>query len=73
MANHRSKDISDVQNSAHCQLIVYSIENVFIAVMGVTGSGKTSFISLCTKQPAPIRHGLENCKIPFALCFWLTE
>ncbi|KAF7544072.1 hypothetical protein G7Z17_g10241 [Cylindrodendrum hubeiense] len=35
--------------------------DVFIAVMGVTGSGKSSFISLCSDQPVEIGHTLGAC------------
>ncbi|KAH8596541.1 hypothetical protein B0O99DRAFT_619267 [Bisporella sp. PMI_857] len=35
--------------------------DVFIAVMGVTGSGKSSFISLCSSKPVKIGHTLEAC------------
>lgn len=37
--------------------------DVFIAVMGVTGSGKSSFISLCSgSDDVKIGHGLESCE-----------
>ncbi|KAF4462061.1 hypothetical protein FALBO_11137 [Fusarium albosuccineum] len=35
--------------------------DVFIAVMGVTGSGKSSFISACSGRPVKIGHELESC------------
>ncbi|KAJ5591975.1 P-loop containing nucleoside triphosphate hydrolase protein [Penicillium hispanicum] len=35
--------------------------DVFIAVMGVTGSGKSSFISLCSGKPVQIGHDLKAC------------
>jgi hypothetical protein len=77
MAHHQRKCISNVQDRAHGQVksvIVYSIKNVFIAVMGVTGSGKISFISLCTKQPtSKDEYGLVIRKIPFALHSRLSD
>lgn len=36
--------------------------DVIIAVMGVTGVGKTSFISLFTKEDLLIGHSLEACE-----------
>ncbi|KAH8736710.1 hypothetical protein BGZ61DRAFT_1503 [Ilyonectria robusta] len=35
--------------------------DVFIAVMGVTGSGKSSFISMCSDTPVEIGHTFEAC------------
>lgn len=35
--------------------------DIFIPVMGVTGAGKSTFISLCTKESVPIGHELESC------------
>ncbi|KAF3077352.1 Ankyrin-3 [Trichoderma lentiforme] len=37
------------------------IEHVYIAVMGVTGAGKSSLISLCTGKNVKIGHNLESC------------
>jgi hypothetical protein len=34
-------------------------------VMGVTGSGKSSFIKLCCESEVEIGHGLQPCKFPF--------
>ncbi|KAF4468821.1 hypothetical protein FALBO_4287 [Fusarium albosuccineum] len=35
--------------------------DVFIAVMGVTGSGKSSFISVCSGKSVQIGHSLDAC------------
>ncbi|KAH8879928.1 P-loop containing nucleoside triphosphate hydrolase protein, partial [Thozetella sp. PMI_491] len=35
--------------------------DIFIAVMGMTGSGKSSFISMCTDEKVEVGHGLEGC------------
>ncbi|KAI2624905.1 P-loop containing nucleoside triphosphate hydrolase protein [Hypoxylon sp. NC1633] len=35
--------------------------DVYIAVMGVTGSGKSTFISKCTDQDVKIGHDLQSC------------
>ena len=41
-----------------------SIENVYIAVMGTTGSGIPSFIALCTGQSiTAVEARIENGKI----------
>lgn len=37
------------------------IEHVYIAVMGVTGAGKSSLISLCTGKNVKIGHNLKSC------------
>ena len=40
--------------------------DVYVAVMGVTGSGKSTFISHCTEVPVEIGHAMESCKMhPF--------
>lgn len=35
---------------------------IFILVMGMTGAGKSSFISACTGQHVTIGHGLQSCE-----------
>jgi GTP-binding protein EngB required for normal cell division len=35
---------------------------VFVALMGVTGAGKSSFISQCCDEYIPIGHNLQACK-----------
>lgn len=40
------------------------IEDVYLAVMGVTGAGKSSFIKLCTNQNVVIGHNLKSCLSP---------
>jgi len=37
------------------------IDEVYIAVMGVTGAGKSSFISTCSGKPVKIGHNLKSC------------
>jgi len=36
--------------------------DVFIAIMGVTGAGKSTFISKCTEKEVRIGHNLQACK-----------
>lgn len=36
--------------------------DVFIAVMGMTGVGKSTFVSLCTEDEVKLGHGLGSCK-----------
>ncbi|KAI0426026.1 hypothetical protein F5Y09DRAFT_334501 [Xylaria sp. FL1042] len=38
------------------------IEDVFLAVLGVTGAGKSTFVSQCSGQEAEIGETLESCK-----------
>lgn len=37
-------------------------DDIVIAVMGVTGSGKSTFIQYFTEEPLHIGHSLESCK-----------
>ncbi|KAL6858334.1 hypothetical protein ACO1O0_005795 [Amphichorda felina] len=37
-------------------------EDVIVLIMGMTGSGKSTFISLCTGEDVPVGHSLEACK-----------
>ena len=43
---------------------VNGIEDVYLAVMGVTGAGKSSFIKLCTNKNVVIGHNLKSCLFP---------
>jgi ABC-type lipoprotein export system ATPase subunit len=36
-------------------------DDVFIVVMGMTGSGKSTFISRCTGHDVVVGHGLHSC------------
>lgn len=38
------------------------IKHVYIVVMGATGAGKSSLISLCTGKNVKIGHNLEPCE-----------
>lgn len=41
----------------------YSPDDIFIAVMGMTGVGKTKFITDCTEEPTENKsHSLESCE-----------
>ncbi|KIW96290.1 uncharacterized protein Z519_03359 [Cladophialophora bantiana CBS 173.52] len=62
------KDESESDDEANDEINSSSngkgMEEVWIAVMGVTGAGKSSFIQLCTGKPPEelkIGHGLESC------------
>ena len=37
------------------------VHDVYIAVMGVTGAGKSTFISTCSGKKAKIGHSLQSC------------
>lgn len=41
--------------------------DVFILVLGRTGSGKSTFISRCTGKDAIVSHGLNSCKTVFGV------
>ena len=36
--------------------------DIFVAVMGMTGAGKSTFISLCTGEEVVVGHDLQACK-----------
>ncbi|KPI34877.1 uncharacterized protein AB675_2253 [Cyphellophora attinorum] len=40
---------------------VINPDDIVIPVMGITGSGKSTFISLCTEEKVDIGHGLMSC------------
>lgn len=41
-----------------------SINDIYIAVMGMTGAGKTSFVSACMeKEPSQSHHGLLSSEL----------
>ena len=44
------------------KLMEDSLDEIWIAVMGVTGAGKSRFISACTGKDVKIGHSLESCK-----------
>ena len=45
-----------------CRLkLLYRPQDVVIAVMGMTGAGKSTFISHLTNENVGIGHGLEAC------------
>jgi ABC-type lipoprotein export system ATPase subunit len=39
-----------------------SSDEIYIAVMGVTGAGKSRFIRECSGLDVPVGHTLESCK-----------
>jgi ABC-type multidrug transport system ATPase subunit len=43
-------------------LALRSKQDVIIAFMGITGAGKSTFISLLTDEEIEIGHGLQSCK-----------
>jgi ABC-type multidrug transport system ATPase subunit len=38
-----------------------SEDDIIVAVMGVTGAGKSTFISLLSDEEIEIGHGMESC------------
>lgn len=39
----------------------------FFLVMGMTGSGKSTFVSRCTGKDATVSHGLYSCMPPIVI------
>jgi len=44
------------------------LKQVWIAMMGVTGAGKSTFISHLVSEQVQIGHGLQSCTNPLFLC-----
>jgi hypothetical protein len=63
MQGHTSSATIAVSSSDREQLndIPMSPADIIIAVMGITGSGKTTLISRCMGEDVGIGHGLESC------------
>ena len=47
---------------------VFRPDDTIIALMGMTGVGKSSFISLFTNEKVPIGTDLESCQLIFQSC-----
>ncbi|KAI0479799.1 P-loop containing nucleoside triphosphate hydrolase protein [Xylaria cf. heliscus] len=49
--------------------------DLVVAVMGMTGAGKSTFISLCTNQPVKIGHNLQSCtqQVEVYKCCWNSD
>ncbi len=45
-----------------------SLQSIFIAVMGVTGAGKSSFISLCSDEVVEVGHDLTARELRHFKC-----
>ncbi|KAF2680395.1 hypothetical protein K458DRAFT_479944 [Lentithecium fluviatile CBS 122367] len=58
----RTQDLSPPQTRSRRTILNPNrkIEDIYIAVMGVTGAGKSSFIELCTGQKLGIGEGLRS-------------
>jgi ABC-type lipoprotein export system ATPase subunit len=44
------------------KLRLQSKDDIIIAIMGVTGAGKSTFISLLSDEKIEIGHGLQSCE-----------
>ncbi|CAM1505055.1 Fc.00g106920.m01.CDS01 [Cosmosporella sp. VM-42] len=49
--------------------------DIFVAIMGMTGTGKSTFISLCTGEDVLVGHSLESCtqNIGIYQCRWSSD
>ena len=61
----RSKALSATLSGSHANN--HSIEDVYIAVTGITGAGKSEFIRFCTDREVIVGDGLISRKCP-GLC-----
>ena len=52
-----SNTIRPTSNFRNC------IQDVYIAVMGITGSGKSTFVGICSEKNAPVGHDLESSQL----------
>ncbi|KIV87795.1 hypothetical protein PV11_03317 [Exophiala sideris] len=59
LRNEKTKQKQEIQSSGDD--ITFSKNDTVIAVMGVTGAGKSTFISLLTDAQIEIGHGLRSC------------
>ncbi|KAK7902298.1 hypothetical protein LTR67_001943 [Exophiala xenobiotica] len=57
----RGPIVNDPQPQADGDDLAFSKNDIIIAVMGVTGAGKSTFISLLSDQEIKIGHGLQSC------------
>lgn len=44
--------------------------DIIIAVMGITGCGKTTFVNLFAEEPLEVGHGLDSCKSYHIQCIF---
>lgn len=54
--------ISTTSSCLFLLLTQISSDDIFIAVMGITGSGKSSFVNLLVADDVAVGHTLEPCK-----------
>ena len=62
MVIDRSKTLSATQSGSYADN--HSIEDVYIAVTGITGAGKSEFIRFCTDREVVVGDGLISRKCP---------
>ncbi len=62
-------DYSDVQKDAFNP----QPGDVIIALMGVTGVGKSTFISHCTDEPIVVNPGLRSCMGIYCSLLWVQN
>lgn len=58
----RSKALSATKSGSYADN--HSIEDVYIAVTGITGAGKSEFIRFCTDREVVVGDGLISRKCP---------
>jgi len=42
--------------------MTYRPGDIIIAVMGITGCGKTTFVNYFSSKPLPVGHSLDSCE-----------
>lgn len=47
--------------------------DIIIAVMGITGCGKTTFVNLFAQEPLEVGHGLDSCTVSVQVATCRTE
>lgn len=62
MVISRGKALSATQRGSYADN--HSIEDVYIAVTGITGAGKSEFIRFCTDREVVVGDGLMSRKCP---------
>lgn len=54
--------VEDVEGPTALALAPEKSDEILIAVMGITGSGKSTFISHCTEDEVPVGNHLQSRK-----------
>ena len=57
--------------AALTRILVFRAQDILVAVVGVTGSGKSSFISLLSDEEIMIGHGQQSCTMHVGMYYFM--